>query len=101
MDGVFCEGCKGVEVKFPVRICERCRVDMRHGARRLREILLTLLDPKVSRLLDELAGRPQAYSSPTLRLVRGAARRARAERRALAREVVACDGWMLDAECAS
>lgn len=82
-------------------------MDMRHGARVLKALLVSLTDTKVLYLLDELANRVQSGDSPTLSLVRGAAKRAAAEARATARrqrELVALgdgDGWMLDAERAA
>lgn len=82
-------------------------MDMRHAARVLKHLLVELTDPKVMHLLGELAERPQAGNRPTLRLVRGAARRASSEARERARAQREArvlddgDGWMLDAERAA
>lgn len=77
---------------------------MRHGARRLRDVLGALLDARVLALLDELADRPQVATMPALVALRQAVRLPGlgVARASASMDVDAydgeLDGWPLDAE---
>lgn len=92
-----CNVCKVEVVRYPERVCARCRIKLRHGARRVRDLLYALTDPSVLALLDELADRVQPGNAPVLDLLRGAARRVQ-EAEGLVDDF---DGWMLDREVAA
>jgi len=88
-----CDVCGGCADGEGGHRCSRCRAQMRHAARRLREVLDALCDGRVMRLLDELADRPQASASPVFKSLRGAAASC-TDGGAL----LAADGWLLAVE---
>lgn len=81
------------------RRCERYRVRLRHGARRLRGVLDALVDPNVEALLEELASRPQVAAMPALVALRAAVRLPGLGVAAVGAELLLVeDGWPLEAE---
>jgi len=89
-----CDACGGSSDGEGGHRCSRCRLQMRHAARRLRDVLDALCDGRVMRLLDELADRPQAAASPVFRTLRGSAALCAAGGEFL----LDADGWLLDVE---
>lgn len=84
-----CRGCGGGAAAAG-ELCARCLVRARHGARRLRDLIVSLVDERVLFVIDELSDRLRTAGGYEQLLERFEAE--------LAAVAVEEDGWALEGE---